>query len=121
MDRSDRRILIVDDDINMAKTVLDVLGTQGYLGVTARDGHQALALAEEYPLYCVLSDIKMPGMDGVQLFHGLQETHPDFPIMLMTAYVPGELLSRSVDQGVVAVLHKPLNFKLLFMYLQALE
>ena len=113
--------MIVDDDRNMANTVRDVLQDRGYRADVALRGQEAVSLVREGDYYCVLSDIRMPGMSGVELFHALQQTHPDLPIILMTAYVPGQMLSASVNQGVVAVMTKPLDLKMLFMYLEALE
>ena len=63
----------------------------------------------------------MPGMNGVELFNAFQEYHPDVPIIMMTAYAPSDLLTASVARGVVAVLNKPIDFDLLFMYLEAVK
>ena len=115
-----QRILIVDDDKNMSKTVQDILNSHGYRTRVANTGEDALALAKENHFDCVLSDIKMPGMSGVDLFHAFQVYHPDIPIILMTAYASTDLISTGAAEGVVAVLNKPLDFELLFMYLSAL-
>ena len=115
-----KSILVVDDDYNMARTVSDILEDRGYRAVMARNGREALAAAGKERFFCVISDIKMPQMDGVALFHALQRSQPNLPILLMTAYLPGELLDSCVENGVVAVLTKPLNIDLLFTYLKAL-
>jgi DNA-binding NtrC family response regulator len=115
------RILIVDDDDNMARTLLKILQLEGYQGEAANSGEQALVLVQDHHFDCVLSDIKMPGMNGVELFKAFQRHHPNIPIILMTAYAPSDLLTASVAEGVVAVLNKPLDFELLFMYLDALK
>ena len=116
-----RRVLIVDDDDNMANTLEKILRTKGYQAEAAHTGEQALALAQENHFDCVLSDIKMPGMNGVELFNAFQQYHPDVPIIMMTAYAPSDLLTASVARGVVAVLNKPIDFDLLFMYLEAVK
>jgi CheY-like chemotaxis protein len=116
-----KTVLVVDDDHNMARTVRDILQDRGYQAVVAQNGKDALAAAKEERFFCVISDIKMPEMDGVALFHALQESQPKLPILLMTAYLPGQLLDSCVENGVVAVLTKPLNIDLLFTYLKALE
>lgn len=115
------RVLIVDDDNNMAQTLEKILRTKGYRAEAAHTGEQALALARKNHFDCVLSDIKMPGMNGVELFHAFQQYHPDVPIIMITAYAPSDLLTASVAKGVVAVLNKPIDFDLLFMYLEAVK
>ncbi len=115
------RILVVDDDKNMAKTLVKILLTKGYSAATAYTGEEAMNLVQKDHFDCVLSDIKMPEMTGVELFKELQGYSPDLPIILMTAYVHSELLTESVANGVVAVLNKPLDYDLLFMYLSAIR
>ena len=115
------RILVVDDDLNMAKTLVNILRTKGYRTEGAHTGDEALAFAKENNFDCVLSDIKMPGMNGVELFQAFQEHHPNIPIILMTAYAPNDLLTAGAVKGVVAILNKPIDFDLLFMYLSALD
>ena len=121
MNSQPERILIVEDDRNMARTIRDILTDHAYEVDIAYSGDQALEMVEDNRYFCLLSDIKMPGMDGVELFHALQKTHSNLPILLMTAYVSSDLLSASVDEGVVAVLTKPLEIDLLLMYLKALK
>lgn len=115
------RILVVDDDHNMAKTLIKILHIKGYQAEEAHTGEEALAFARENQFDCLLSDIRMPGMSGVELFQAFKEHHPSIPIILMTAYAPAELLTESAAEGVVAILNKPLDFEILFMYLSALE
>ena len=116
-----RRVLIVDDNDNMAKTLARVLDLRGYQAEVANSGEEALQLAQGSHFDCILSDIKMPGMNRVQLFHAFQQDHPDIPIIWMTAYAPSDLLTASVAKSVVAVLTKPLDFELLFMYLSKVK
>jgi DNA-binding NtrC family response regulator len=115
------RVLIVDDDDNMAKTLARVLELRGYQAEVANSGEEALQLAQGNHFDCLLSDIKMPGMNGVELFQAFQRHHPEIPIMMMTAYAPSDLLTDSIAEGVVAILNKPLDFDLLFMYLEAVK
>jgi len=115
------KILVVDDDLNMAKTLMKILQMRGYQAVVANTANRALMLAQKNNFNCVLSDIKMPGMSGVDLLHAFHQFHPDLPIILMTAYAPSDLLTASIEKGVVAVLNKPLDYDLLFMYLSAIR
>ena len=59
------RILIVDDDSRMTRTLADIFSMAGHKPVEANSGPQALELARSQPFDCVLTDVRMPGMDGV--------------------------------------------------------
>lgn len=69
------RVLIVDDVDDAAQSLADLLELNGYQAQTARSGPQALELARTFAPHCVLLDIAMPGMDGLQLAQRLREDH----------------------------------------------
>ena len=69
---------------------------------------------------CVLSDIKMPEMNGVELHRLLREIRPGLPVVLMTAYAADELIRRGMDDGVAGVLDKPLDINHLLGFLTSL-
>ena len=116
-----KQVLIVDDDPNTARTLVDILSVKGYSALASSSPQEALDLIQEKDPYCVISDIKMPGMNGIELFDILKENHPQTPIILMTAYTVEDLLSERINTGVVAVLSKPLDIDLLLMFLKALD
>ena len=60
-------------------------------------------------------------MSGIELLQAFKEQAPSIPIILMTAYAPSKLLSADATEGVFAILNKPLDFKMLFMHLSALD
>jgi DNA-binding NtrC family response regulator len=102
-----RRILVVDDDRTMVRTLCDVLRLQGWHAEGAYSGPDAIAAVEneQYPI--VLMDIKMPGMDGVAAFRTLKRIRPGIKVLLMTAYTAQELLREAEHEGVLRVLPKP--------------
>jgi CheY-like chemotaxis protein len=112
-------LLIVDDDPLMVKTLADILTIKGYQVETAHSALLALeALGNEASgenehrqcaLDCVISDVKMPGMNGVELFRRIHARFPELPVILMTAYAEEDLLQHARQDGVVAVLPKPLK------------
>ncbi len=114
------QVLIVDDDQRMTHTLVDILELKGYRVKTAHTGSQALELAEQDHFDCVISDIKMPGMNGVELFQVYREHYPETPVILMTAYAPGNLLTNEVSEKVVAVLRKPFDIDLMLTFLSAI-
>lgn len=102
-------ILIVDDDRRMTRTLADILHVSGYKAIEASSGMDALDKVRAMTFDCVLSDIKMPEMDGVELHRRLRELQPGLPVVLMTAYAADELIDRGLEDGVAGVLEKPLD------------
>jgi CheY-like chemotaxis protein len=103
------RVLVVDDDPVVAKSIDRVLTGKGYAVITASDGPEALAklAAEKYD--AVYTDIRMPGMDGLQVAARIKATQPWLPVVIVTGYgTPlSETLAREI--GVNGFLHKPLS------------
>ncbi len=114
------RILIVDDDPAMAGTIRDILQARGHIAEAVNSGEEALTRVRERPYDCVLSDIKMPGTDGVDLFRAIKGVRPEMLVVLMTAYTADGRVQEAVDEGVVAVLPKPLDLEQLLDFLTVL-
>lgn len=113
-------VLIVDDDRRMALTLADILELSGYRAMQAFSAKEAVdAMAREKP-DCVLTDVRMPGMNGVELFREIRKTHADLPIVLMTAYASDTLIAQGLQQGALGLLTKPLEINHLLDFLAAL-
>lgn len=109
-----RRILLVDDHLTLALTLGKILELQGYAVTTAASGEEALEALQQDRPDIVLSDVKMPGMSGLELMQQVRGNYPNLPFILITAYT-GEYLGRDADPAdPVPVLSKPLNFEHLF-------
>jgi DNA-binding NtrC family response regulator len=106
-----RRVLVVDDDRFMVKTLADVLRLKGWEVTTAYNGSEAVArLAEAGAGFdFVIMDVKMPGMDGVSAFKAMKQMKPDVRVVLMTAYAAHDLLSEAQREGVLRILPKPVD------------
>ena len=115
------RVLIVDDDPRMAKTLKDILTVKGYEADVAHSGPEALEKTAETHFDCLLSDIKMPGINGVELFRAIRKTRPDLPVVLMSAYAHDELVKDGLEEGVIAVLAKPLDINALLSFFSTLR
>jgi len=115
------RVLIVDDDPRMAKTLKDILTVKDYEADVARSGPEALEKMAEARFDCLLSDIKMPGINGVALFRAIKESRPDLPVVLMTAYAHDELVKDGLEEGILAVLAKPLDINALLCFFSSLR
>jgi len=114
------RILIVDDDSRMTRTLADIFSIAGYQPVEANSGPQALDLARQQSFDCVLTDVRMPGMDGVELHRQLHQVQPGLPVVLMTAYASDEIIRKGLGEGVVGVFDKPLDISSLLGFFASL-
>jgi two-component system, OmpR family, response regulator ResD len=106
------RILVVDDNPNMARSMVAILRIKGYESEMATSGRQALEKQSKKPFDCVLSDIRMPEMDGVSLCWALRSRRP-IPVLLMTAYSSDALVQEGLDAGAATVLVKPVDIPFL--------
>lgn len=115
------RILVVDDDQRMAKTLVDICRIKGFEAESANLAENALIMIENNHYDCVLSDIKMPGMNGVDLNRSIKAKQPYLPVVLMTAYSSDCLVREGLENGVIAVLAKPLDLNRLLTFLSYLN
>jgi len=114
------RILIVDDDHRMTRTLADILSMAGHTAVEASSGPQALAKIRTQAFDCVLTDVRMPDMDGVELHRQLRLAQPGLPVMLMTAFAADEIIRQGLEDGVVGVFDKPLDINHLLGFFTSL-
>ena len=115
------RILIVDDDRRMARTLTDILKVKGYEAEMAHSGPEALEKVEKGHFDCILSDIKMPEVNGVELYRAIKEIDADLPVVLMTAYSHDKLVNEGLKEGAIAVMTKPLDINALLSFFSALR
>ena len=103
-------VLVVDDEPLVRRFAVRVLEEDGFQVREARDGLEALALlqASGPEVVCVISDVVMPGCDGVKLLEAVSVSHPGLPVILMSAYGPAELAERGIAAP-CAILSKPFN------------
>jgi len=116
------RILVVDDEASARHALSEILTDEGYQVKMAGDGFRAIAAAQEFLPDLVLTDLKMPGMDGMGLLARLKEVHPECSIVLMTAFGAVESAVAAMHAGAANYLTKPLNSdELLLVIERALE
>jgi len=114
------RILIVDDDRRMAKTLGDILSVKGFQAELAYSGEEAIESVQTKAFDCVLTDIKMPGLNGVELHRLIKKDHPKTPVVLMTAYATDVLVNQGLEEGAIAALTKPLDINILLGFISSL-
>ena len=115
------RILVVDDEQMIAKTVADILRVKGYESETAFSGSEAIEKVGVRSFDVVFMDIKMPNVNGVKAFAKIKSIAPDLPVVMMTAYSDDKLVAQAREQGVLSILIKPLDFTVILSFLSALE
>lgn len=113
MDTPQHNILLVDDNIAFIDSIKDILEDGGYGVETAESGEEALNSIRNKPFSLVLMDVKMPGMDGVECFFHMKQMDPDVCVILFTACALTDMVEKAHDQGVLAVLKKPLEMEVL--------
>ncbi|RKZ32628.1 hypothetical protein DRQ19_03835, partial [bacterium] len=91
----------VDDEESIREGIAEFLSARGYSVKIAPDGEEAKNLLKGEPFDLVVTDIKMPKMNGYELFKFIKENYPDTPVIMMSAYGydPGHILSKSIREG----------------------
>jgi len=101
------QILIVDNERSMRDFLSIVLKKEGYHCKTAEDGEHALKVIEKEPVDLVLSDIKMPKMNGLELLKALKVASPETVVVMMTAFASTETAVEAMKEGALDYLTKP--------------
>ncbi|MBI5609844.1 MAG: sigma-54-dependent Fis family transcriptional regulator, partial [Deltaproteobacteria bacterium] len=104
------RILLVDDERISRVTTGRQLGQVGYQVQTAESAEQALQLFAQEPCDVVITDLRMPGMDGLDLLAQLRRDRPDTDVIVMTAFGSVETAVRAMREGAADYLTKPFRF-----------
>ena len=102
-----KTILIVDDEKHYPMILAEVLQEEGYACFTASSGVEALDIFENEFVDLVLTDVKMPGMDGIELLSRIKEVNPDVPVIVMTAYGSVEKAVAAMQKGAYTFITKP--------------
>ena len=108
-ERKQFRILVVDDEMIVRSSLMEILDTEGYSAEMAESGQNALEKLEQQPYQLMLTDIKMPGMDGVELLQKAKSLYPDLPVVMMTAYATVETAVEAMKIGALEYLIKPFD------------
>ena len=102
-------ILLVDDDPDLLKLISLRLTSAGYRVRTADSGETALAALAIARPAAVITDLRMPGIDGLQLFEAIHRQHPTMPVIILTAHGTIPDAVTATQRGVFAFLTKPFD------------
>lgn len=100
-------ILVVDDEKNYLVVLSAFLSEEGYETLTADSAQEALEIVASADLDLVLTDMKMPSMDGIELLRRIKEIVPDLPVVMMTAYGTVEKAVEAMQLGAFNFIQKP--------------
>jgi DNA-binding NtrC family response regulator len=100
-------LLMVDDEIDFLESAGKALTRLGFKVETVNDGETALELMEHRQFDVAVIDIKMPGIDGIQLFHEIQRKFPSLPVIILTGHGSIQQAFQTSKQGVYDYLSKP--------------
>jgi len=116
------RILVVDDEANARSALAELLREEGYTVETAADGFKALPKIDELAPDVIVTDLKMPGLDGLGLMRKSLEQDPDRAVIMMTAFGAVDTAVAAMRAGATDYLTKPINFdELLVVVERAIE
>ena len=104
-------LLVVDDEKNTREALSKILSEDGYNVLTAADGYQAMDLVSRELPDLILADLKMPGMDGIELLSRARLKGYDIPFVMMTAYGTVESAVEAMKKGAEDYLTKPVNIE----------
>lgn len=105
-----KRILVIDDEQISREGVAEVLADEGYEVAVAADGHEAVTLLASFQPDLVLTDLQMPGLDGVGVLRHVKQVSPTTPVIIFTAHVLIDAQREAQRLGVQDYLNKPLDF-----------
>jgi DNA-binding NtrC family response regulator len=116
------RILIVDDEVNARTALAEILRDEGYGVDMAADGFKALPKLDDFAPEAVVTDLRMPGMDGLELMRRVHAGDPDTPVVVVTAYGAVDSAVQAMRRGAADYITKPVNVDELLVVLErALE
>jgi two-component system response regulator PilR (NtrC family) len=100
-------ILVVDDEKNLREFLSIILTKEGYEVTTSGSASEALSLLEKESFDLMIQDIKMPGMDGIDLLRESKRLRPDMPVVIMTAYATWDTAVEAMRLGAFDFIRKP--------------
>ncbi|WP_110928306.1 response regulator [Bacillus massiliglaciei] len=103
------KILIVDDQFGIRILLNEVLNKEGYTTFQAANGIQALEALNQHAPDLVLLDMKIPGMDGIEILKRMKKVNPDIRVIIMTAYGELDMIQEAKDLGALTHFAKPFD------------
>jgi two-component system response regulator HydG len=112
------KVLVVDDHVSMAETLADGLVDHGYDATPLASSREAAALLEREPIDILVTDLRMPQLDGLGLLAVSRKTDPNRPVIVMTAYSAVDTAIESIRQGAYHYMTKPFKVDELLLFIE---
>ena len=118
MDKEDWKVLLIDDEEAIRRVVSIALADEGYEMLTAADGESGLRLCQEESPQIVITDIRMPGMDGIEVLKRVKEDDPDKEVIVITGFGDMALAIRALQADASDFVTKPIENEALLVALE---
>lgn len=106
-----KKILVIDDDQSILSIFEYILNEAGYETVTAVDGYSAIEKVKTTKFDLVFTDVKMPGLSGIDTYKEIRKLDPKLLVVMMTGYSVDELLKEAFELGAYGVIYKPFDME----------
>jgi two-component system nitrogen regulation response regulator NtrX len=103
------RVLIIDDEKNIRISLSSILEDEGYDVLAAESGEEGLELLANNPIDLILLDVKLPGIDGIQVLEKVLENHPDMDVIMISGHSDISIAVKAVKMGAYDFMEKPLS------------
>ncbi|HXZ44338.1 MAG TPA: response regulator, partial [archaeon] len=103
------KILVIDDDESLRRVLEYNLAQEGYAVLSAASGEQGLELLKKEGADVVVTDVRMPGMDGLQVLEGVRKVDPNIQVVILTAFGTIEMAVEAMKAGAFHYISKPFN------------
>jgi FixJ family two-component response regulator len=112
-------VVAVDDDFRVRESLESLIESAGYEPVVFSSAEEFLQSGTLTAATCVITDVRMPGMDGIELQRRIRLERPDLPIIFISAHNHAEIRQKALDDGAIDFLLKPFNAADLLEVIQA--
>jgi FixJ family two-component response regulator len=102
-------IVAVDDDFRVRESIESLFESAGYKPVLFASGDEFLRSGMLAEAVCVITDVRMPGIDGIELQRRIRKTNPVLPVIFISAHVSAEARQLALDEGAIEFLYKPFD------------
>lgn len=103
-------VAVVDDDFRVRESLESLIESAGYEPVVFSSAEEFLQSGTLTAATCVIADVRMPGMDGIELQHRIRIEHPTLPVVFITAHKSSdEIRQQALEGGAIDFLYKPFN------------
>lgn len=109
--RPNARILIIEDDEEMRSLLDDFFVEEGFETDSISNGYEALGILIKKPFDLIMTDIRMPGLTGLDILPRIKKLQPGVPIIVITAFGSEEVHQRAYERGATVYLEKPIHFE----------